>query len=695
MTRSIVVHGHYYQPPREDPWLEEIERQPTAAPFHDWNARIEQECYRAVVAARVLDTEGRIARVINALAWTSFDVGPTLMAWLEREAPATYQGILEADRTSAVRLGGHGNAIAQPFHHTILPLASRRDKTTEVRLGIADFTRRFGRKPDGMWLSEAAVDDETLDVLAMEGIRFTVLAPHQVTGAPAHGMPGLYVTEHGREIALFVYDGPLSHGIAFGGLLGDARGWAARLTSGLAASETPELLSAAADGETFGHHHRFGEMALAALIDTLETDPRVQLENFASFLARHPAVVPVTLVEPTSWSCAHGVDRWRRDCGCGATTANPSQAWRAPLRLAMEQLADGVHDVFARDAAPFFPDSWAARDAYGSDEFTARTEKMDVRARELLELERNALRLFTSCGWFFDDIDRLEPLQIMRYAARAIDLAGAAGPVLEARLLDTLANAIGNDPRSGSARDIYLAKAKPKHSPFTSIVAAQAFARAAGVGAPRARSSEVEWNDDRVTIRERRTGREHHFDVALTSTGTDGDGALGRLRSLTVEVREVDATHAGSARAAEDIADARLPTGRDGVRLTITDIADADRASILGAVRQGILDRGLDDATRASLTAGAALVDVLPNAMLGAVTALATDRSPAAVARVLDLADLADEEGLPSSYDVQTAFARVRGDLAAGPMRLAPVATRLGFAPPARPVQRAVAERVG
>src|SRR5215207_7272038 len=233
MPRPVVIHGHYYQPPREDPWVEEIERQPTAAPFHDWNVRIEHECYRAVVAARVLDAEGRIARVLNALEYTSFDFGPTLLAWMEQEAPSTYAAVIEADRVSAVRLGGHGNAIAQAYHHTILPLASRRDKTTEVRWGIADFRRRFGREPEGLWLPETAADDETLDVLAAEGIRFTILAPHQVERAPERGMPGLYTTESGRQIALFVYDGPMSHGIAFGGVLSDARLWAARLTAGL------------------------------------------------------------------------------------------------------------------------------------------------------------------------------------------------------------------------------------------------------------------------------------------------------------------------------------------------------------------------------------------------------------------------------------------------------------------------------
>ena len=684
MPRSIVIHGHYYQPPRENPWMEEIERQPTAAPFHDWNARIEQESYRAVVAARVLGTGGKIARVINALAYTSFNVGPTLLDWLERESPATYTAMLEADRLSAARLRGHGNAIAQSYHHTILPLASRREKTTEVRWGIADFRRRFAREPEGMWLPETAVDDETLDVLAAEGIRFTILAPHQVVAAPPRGMPGLYQTANGREIALCIYDGPMSQGIAFGGLLGDARVWTARLTSGLTDSDHPELLSAATDGETYGHHHRFGEMALAAVIDAMERDPRVHLENFASFLARHPAVTPVTLVSPSSWSCAHGVERWRANCGDGATNTNPSQAWRTPLRNAMEKLADGLHEIFDREGAAYFSDRWAARDAYGSADFVARTETLSVRARELLELARNTLRLFSSCAWFFDDIDRLEPHQIMRYAARAIELAGPPGASLEARLLDTLSDAVGNDPLSGTGRDIYLRKAKPKHPPFAIVAAAYALARVAGVGDVdlHVRSCEVELDSDRITVRERRTGREHAYEVKAATTGADDDGALRRARHVEVEVRALD-----------DGDDSTSSTTRSAgnLRLSIADFADVERDAILDAVRRGILDRGLGDADRARLASGAELADVLPGALVRAVAALASDRGDAAVGRVLDLADLAEEMSIGLPYDAQTTFAKVRGDLAGASMLLASVARRLGFAAPERPASRALA----
>lgn len=687
MPRSIVIHGHYYQPPREDPWLNEIERQPSAVPFHDWNQRIDHECYRAVVSARVLDDEERIARVINTLAWTSFNVGPTLLEWLERESPPTYAAILDADRWSSIRLGGHGNAMAQAYHHTILPLASRRDKTTEVRWGIADFRRRFGRQPEGMWLPETAVDDETLDVLAAEGIRFTVLAPHQVVDPPARGLPGLYKTSNGREIALFIYDGPMSHGIAFGGLLADAKGWATRLTAGLSDNVPPDVVAVATDGETFGHHHRFGEMALAALVDTFERDPRVRLENFASVLASVQSLPPVTLVADTSWSCSHGVERWRRDCGCGSTKTSPSQAWRAPLRTAVTELADDLHNIYRREAAEYFPDPWAARDSYASENFAGRTTELPVRARELLELERNALRLFTSCAWFFDDIDRLEPLQVMRYAARAIELAGDGGAPLEARLLATLAAAVGNDPLSGTGRDIYLRKAKPRHSRFAALAAAHALARDAGVTPPISPCCKVEQNGDRLMVCERQTGREHHFVVTQVARPLESDGAWRRLRHAVLLVQSLDRSPEHSHARTNGGPDIDAPRGD---RLTIDDVPDAERVALFAAVQAAILGRSLDEPARSRLVAGVPLEQILPNAMLLAVEALSNDRGATAVARVLDLADLVEDLGGRIPYDVQTAFARLRAELAGSTMLLSPIAQRLGFAPRDRPAERAL-----
>ena len=479
-VRSIVIHGHFYQPPREDPWLNQVAAEPSAAPYHDWNERIERESYRAVVAARVYAPDGRIAHIVNTLASISFNFGATLLEWLERETPGTYAAVLEADRASRARHAGHGNAIAMPYHHVIMPLASRRDKITEVRWGIADFRRRFGRGPEGMWLPETAVDPETLDVLAAEGIAFTILAPHQVEQAPADGSAGRYRTSGGRSIALFVYDGPISHDVAFGSLLKDASAWAERLLAPGKRGHERRLVAVATDGETYGHHHKFGEVALAWVLRELERRRDARVENFAAFLARHRPEQEVKLVAPTSWSCVHGVERWRADCGCRmAPERSTQQRWRAPLREALDWLAGELHARFEQEGGALFADPWAARDAYGTD----RTA--DGRARELLEMERNALRMFTSCGWFFDDIAGIETIQILRYAARAIELAGADAPRLEAGVLKRLARAQSNERAEGTGRDVYLNHVK-RRVPVESAARTDAHAADSGDDAARA-----------------------------------------------------------------------------------------------------------------------------------------------------------------------------------------------------------------
>ena len=483
-VRSIVIHGHFYQPPREDPWLNQVAAEPSAAPYHDWNERIERESYRAVVAARLYAPDGRIAQIVNTLASISFNFGATLLEWLEREAPATYAAVLEADGASRARHAGHGNAIAMPYHHVIMPLASRRDKITEVRWGIADFRRRFGRDPEGMWLPETAVDPDTLDVLAAEGITFTILAPHQVEQAPADGSAGRYRTPGGRSIALFVYDGPISHDVAFGPLLKDAAAWAERLLApGKRGESERRLVAVATDGETYGHHHKFGEVALAWVLRELERRRGVRVENFAAFLARHRPEQDVKLVAPTSWSCVHGVERWRADCGCRMAPERPTQQrWRAPLREALDWLAGELHARFEREGGELFDDPWAARDAYGT---VAGDRTAEGRGRELLELERNALRMFTSCGWFFDDIAGIETVQILRYAARAIELAGADAPRLEAGVLERLARAHSNEPGEGSGRDVYLHHVK-RRVPVESASRTEAHAGDSGGDAARA-----------------------------------------------------------------------------------------------------------------------------------------------------------------------------------------------------------------
>jgi hypothetical protein len=453
---SVVIHGHFYQPPREDPWLEMVEAQPSAAPYHDWNERVTEECYRAVVAARVPGPEGRISSILNTLELISFNFGPTLLEWMEKEAPETYQAVLEADAKSIKANAGHGNALAQAYHHTILPLASRREKISEVRWGIADFQNRFRRRPSGMWLPETAVDGTTLDVLAQEGIAFTIVAPHQVKAPPIGGQPGLFRTPGGRSIALFVYDGPFSQGVAFGPLLKDAEKWAKDVMM----MGQRELISIATDGETYGHHHRFGEMALAAVLNILLKDTRVQVENFAAFLARNPPIQEVELVELSSWSCSHGVERWRSDCGCKMDPSEATQQeWRAALREAVEWLASQMHEVFSEEGPPLLGDPWEARNRYGP---FADTETSSPRALELLEMERQTLRLFTSCGWFFDDLAGIEPVQILRYAARALELVGARGLELEEGFLKRLDRALSNETPVRSGRAIFLEEAKPR-----------------------------------------------------------------------------------------------------------------------------------------------------------------------------------------------------------------------------------------
>jgi len=667
-VRSVVLHGHFYQPPRENPWLGYVETESTAAPDHDWNRRIEQECYRAVTAARVPDAAGRIAHIVNTLERISFDFGPTLLEWMAQEAPATYERVLDADRRSRERLG-YGNAIAAPYHHVILPLSSRRDKATEVRWGIADFRRRFGRDPEGMWLPETAVDDETLDVIAAHGIRFTILAPHQVRRVPAGGLPGRYRTRGGREIALFIYDGPLSHDVAFGPLIKDAFAWAGRLMGDGVGG--PALISLATDGETFGHHHRFAEMALARVLEVLAQRPDAAVTNCAAFLAARPPVDAVELVAPSSWSCPHGVERWRSDCGCRvAPEKGWQQRWRAPLRAAVEWLAGELHGIFEREAGALLRDPWAARDAYGAaraeggdavtDLVTAQarralTDEEAVRARELLELEGDTLALFTSCAWFFDDIGGLEPLQAMRYGARAIELAGPEGEQLGAGFAQRLAATASNDPAVGDGRRIYLESARPRVSPPARVAASYAALLRFAPAAARERlyDYDVSGAHDRVHVVQRRTGRAADFDVGVQP-----------LDGWRFEV-------------------AAAPAGPGAVvRLTLADLTEREREAVTQALVASLARRALRPEENAALCEGrASLGEVIDRGLLARVEALARDRSDAAVAAVLDLLDLLELAGRAAPYEVQTAFDRVRGVLSAAEgQALAAVAKRLGFA---------------
>jgi alpha-amylase/alpha-mannosidase (GH57 family) len=475
--RFIAIHGHFYQPPRENPWLEAVEVQDSAAPFHDWNERITAECYAPNTAARRVDHANRILDVVDNFEKISFNVGPTLCAWLERQAPDVYRKILEADRASVRARGGHGNALAQVYNHMIMPLATRRDKVTQVAWGLADFRARFGREPEGMWLPETAVDTETLEVLAEAGVRFTILAPSQARRVRPLGSetwtdvvagidpspPYLWRGPHGHEIALFFYDGPISRAIAFENLLERGEGLVARLRAAFSDErDGAQLVHVATDGESYGHHSRFGEMALAAALRQLEAGGDVTLTNHGAFLAAHPPTHEVEIREATSWSCAHGVERWRSNCGC-RVRADWHQRWRAPLRQSLDWLRDEIDAFYESRASTWLKDPWLARDEYVEVVLDRRAERLDaffarhqrlaldaagrLEVRRLLEMQRNRLLMYTSCGWFFDELSSIEPVQILRYGAMAVQYLGdLGGPRLEEPLVRRLAEAPTNVP---------------------------------------------------------------------------------------------------------------------------------------------------------------------------------------------------------------------------------------------------------
>ena len=376
----ICIHNHFYQPPRENPWLEAIELQDSAYPYHDWNERVTAECYAPNSASRVLDNQDRIVEIVNNYSLISYDFGPTLLSWLEEFAPLVYQSVLSADQESRERHAGHGLAISQAYNHIIMPLANARDKRTQVIWGIRDFEHRFGRKPEGMWLPETAVDLETLDILAQQGIKFTILAPRQakrvrkIGGRAWRDVDGERIDPtmayrlrlpSRRAINLFFYDGPISRGVAFEGLLNNGERFAQRLLGAFSEERSwPELVHIATDGETYGHHHHHGEMALTYALEYIQSRQLADLTNYGEYLAQHPPIHDVEIIENTSWSCVHGVERWRSNCGCNAGHPGWSQAWRGPLREALDWLRDSLAPRFEEKARGLLKDPWAARDDY-------------------------------------------------------------------------------------------------------------------------------------------------------------------------------------------------------------------------------------------------------------------------------------------------------------------------------------------
>ncbi|HVS31427.1 MAG TPA: DUF3536 domain-containing protein [Thermoanaerobaculia bacterium] len=491
MNRYICIHGHFYQPPRENPWLEAIETQDSASPYHDWNERITAECYEPNATARILDTRDRIKRIVNNYASISFNFGPTLMSWLQAGAPHTYERIIEADRLSRERFSGHGCAMAQAYNHVILPLANERDKRTQIRWGIRDFEYRFGRKPEAMWLPETAVDVASLEALAAEGIAFTILEPHQAlrfrqigdaewtdaNGSIDPTMPYRCPLPSGASIDIFFYDGPISRAVAFEQLLARGENLAHRLSGAFsAAREHPQLVNIATDGETYGHHHRNGDMALAYAVHYIEENDLARITNYGEFLELHPPTHEVEIVEFTSWSCVHGVERWRNDCGCSTGGgAGWHQRWRAPLRAALDWLRDEIAVIFEHYSEGILRDPWAVRDEFievildrsHSSVITFLDEHAlpgapASRALELLEMQRNAMLMYTSCGWFFNDISGIETLQVLNYAARAIQIARKMGVRdLDSEFMSRLAGAASNVSEHGTALQIYEREVLP------------------------------------------------------------------------------------------------------------------------------------------------------------------------------------------------------------------------------------------
>ncbi len=489
--RFVCIHGHFYQPPRENPWLETVEIQDTAAPYHDWNERICAECYAPNGAARVVNAKNQITRIVNNYARISFNFGPTLLSWLRENAPRTCRMILDGESRSRQRYRGHSSAMAQGYNHMILPLANARDRNTQIRWGAADYESSFGTPPEGMWLPETAADTATLEALAANGIKFTVLAPHQCkrirplkveaewTDTPNATVdtthPYLLRFDSGASIAIFFYNGPDSRAIAFEGLLDSGDNLAARLKAGFKDSAEPQLVHVATDGESYGHHHKYGEMALAYALRLLEQDKTVKLTNYGSFLEQFPPEFECEIVEETSWSCVHGIERWRSDCGCNGGKAGWNQAWRAPLRRALDELRDALVPFTEREGGRLFNDAWAARDAYiqivldrgaeSVDRFFAAqqrhtlTEQERVQALKLMEMQRHAQLMYTSCGWFFDDIAGIETVQVIAYAARVLQLAqqifGQEAAPLEPAFLARLAEAHSNKPEAGDGASIY------------------------------------------------------------------------------------------------------------------------------------------------------------------------------------------------------------------------------------------------
>ncbi|MFQ8626489.1 MAG: DUF3536 domain-containing protein [Candidatus Gastranaerophilaceae bacterium] len=494
----LTIHGHFYQPPRENPWLEAIELQDSALPFHDWNERINKECYNPNSVSKIVDSRNRILDVVNNYEHMSYNFGPTLLSWMEQFAPLTYERIIKADIESIPEHSGHGNALAQVYNHIIMPLANEEDKQTQVKWGIRDFEYRFGRKPEGMWLAETAVDDDTLRVLEENGIKFTILSPYQAAKFrkkgdkewtdvswgnidPARSYRYYIKSAPGKYIDLFFYDGAISRSVAFDELLKDGNKFSKRLKEGVSdCRDYPQLINIATDGESYGHHTKFGDMALAYVLKIKAKDEGFTITNYGEYLEKYRSDCEVDIKQASSWSCFHGVGRWKEDCGC-STGGHPgwNQKWRKPLRDALDYLRDELIKIYEEEGKKYFnSDVWNVRNKYVDvilDRGDMNVKKFQrenflpdlsdderVKAMELLEIQRQSMLMYTSCGWFFSEISGIETVQIMKYAARAMQLASKfTDKNIEEHFLNILSEAKSNIPEHGTGKDIFERFVKP------------------------------------------------------------------------------------------------------------------------------------------------------------------------------------------------------------------------------------------
>jgi alpha-amylase/alpha-mannosidase (GH57 family) len=710
MDRFVVVHGHFYQPPRENPWLELVEQQDSAWPAHDWNERITSECYGPNAAARVLDDAGRIVRVVDNYASMSFNVGPTLLAWMADHAPEVHEAVVAADVASRERFGGHGSAMAQVHNHTIMPLANERDRRTQVRWGLIDFAHRFGREAEGMWLAETAADTPTLEALAAEGVRFTVLSPYQAAATRPDGtsawtdvsggrvdttVPYRVELPSGRSIAVYFYDGQVSQAVAFEGLLHSGDRFAQRLLGAFPDRPGPALVNIATDGESYGHHHRRGEMALAQALERVDAADGVRLTNYGEHLALHPPVHEARIVEGSSWSCAHGVERWRSDCGCTNGETGGSQAWRAPLRDALDHLRDELAAPFEAHAKQLLRDPWAARDDYHrvvlhrTDHLDPFLEQHATRPLDdsevtavlrLMELQRHLQLMYTSCGWFFDELSRIETVQVLAYAARAIQLAEQVLDVdVEDAFVERLSAARSNLAHRGDGAQIYDQLVRPAKADFEKVAAhfaisglSRAYGRTERIGC-----YEVERHDEmrseagrsrvgagRVTVRSVVTLTERSYEYGVLHFGDHnflcGVRPLGR-----------DATYAATVEALADAFDqADFPATiralddhfgpgayslrdlfRDEQRRLLDEVLEGTVADVEATFRT--VYRGRAPLLRFLASVDAKLPDPLRSAAQVVLNAELREavRTAADPARVRALVDEADRFGVPIDLD--------------------------------------------